>query len=111
MWKMVLATAEDTSVITSKPKKLQIAAMAIAGPAFMQRVETTVAIAFGASVAPFTMMTPMFSSVTATSMGLDMSSERNVPHSITTHRPSLKPATPVPQTSPRAGGGCPVLGV
>ena len=41
MWKMVLATAEDTSVMTSRPKKLQIAAMMMAGVGFMQRVETT----------------------------------------------------------------------
>ena len=71
MWKNgASGTAEDTSVMTSSPKKLQIAAMAMAGPAFMQRVETTVAMAFGASVAPFTTMTPMLSNVTATSMGL-----------------------------------------
>ena len=53
------ATAEDTCVRTSRPKKGQSAAMMMAGVGFMQGVGTTVAMALGASVAPLTMMTPM----------------------------------------------------
>ena len=88
MWKMVLATAEDTMVMASSPKKLQRAAITMAGVGFMQRVETTVAMALGASVAPLTMMTPMLSRVTTKSKGLDASSVTNMPHSITTASPS-----------------------
>ena len=90
MWKMVLATPEDTSVITRRPKKLQIAAMMMAGVGFMQRVETTVAMALGASVAPLTMMTPILSRVTTNNKGLDASSVMNMPHSITTTSPSTR---------------------
>ena len=56
----------------------------------MQRVETTVAMALGASVAPLTMMTPILSRVTTNNKGLDASSVMNMPHSITTASPSTR---------------------
>ena len=56
----------------------------------MARVETTVAMAFGASVAPLTTMTPILSSVTATSTGLEASSAMNVAHSMVTGSLSTK---------------------
>ena len=43
----------------TKPTKLNTAASAIAAFGVRQRVETTVAMAFGASVAPETAVTPM----------------------------------------------------
>ena len=55
---MVFATAAPMVVTASKPIKLQIAAMMIAAPGDILRVPTTVAIALGASVAPFTTVAP-----------------------------------------------------
>ena len=55
---MVCATAAVNRETTSSPRKLQTAAMTMAGFGFIALVDTTVAIAFGASVAPFTTMTP-----------------------------------------------------
>ena len=54
---MVSATFLLMSVITRTPRKLKIAAMMIAGRGRMARVETQVAMAFGASVQPLTSMT------------------------------------------------------
>ena len=56
--KMVSATAEEIIVMPAKPTKLHTAAMAMAGPGRMAFVPTTVAMAFGASVAPLTMVAP-----------------------------------------------------
>ena len=84
MLKMVCATADVTNDTASKPKKLQIAAIRTARLGFMARVETTVAMALGASVAPFTTMTPMVSRVTATRTGLEASPAMNVAHSMVT---------------------------
>ena len=50
----------------------------------MARVDTTVAMALGASVAPLTMMTPMLRSVTANNSGFCISSERKSVHSMVT---------------------------
>lgn len=50
----------------------------------MARVETAVAMALGASVAPFTMITPILSRVTTRRMGFCISSERKKVHSIVT---------------------------
>ena len=69
---------------TSSPRKLQTAAMTMAGFGFIALVDTTVAIAFGASVAPFTTMTPMLSRVTTTRIGLDASPAMNEAHSMVT---------------------------
>ena len=54
---MVMATVEFTIVITITPAKLQTAAMMIASSTSIDRVETQVAIALGASVHPFTKIT------------------------------------------------------
>ena len=70
---MVWATAGDTKDMTSRPTKLQIAAMMMAWRGFMARVDTTVAMALGASVAPFTMMTPILRRATTSKRGLPMS--------------------------------------
>ena len=45
----------------TKPTKLNTAASASATPGFMQRVDTAMAMALGASVAPETIVTPMTS--------------------------------------------------
>ena len=58
------------SVITSTPRKLNMAAMMMALGARMERVETQVAIAFGASVQPLTRMTPSVSTTVMASIGL-----------------------------------------
>ena len=56
--KMVMATAEEIIVMAAKPMKLHTAAIAIAGVGFIAFVPTTVAMAFGASVAPLTTVAP-----------------------------------------------------
>ena len=89
MLNMVWATAAVTSDTRSRPKKLQTAAMRMAALGFMARVETTVAMALGASVAPFTTMTPILSRVTATKTGLDASSAKKTAQSMVTR--SLPP--------------------
>jgi hypothetical protein len=55
---MVEATLAFTMVINKTPKKLQMAAMMIAFRTPIDLVDTQVAIAFGASVQPFTSTTP-----------------------------------------------------
>ena len=70
MPKMVLATAVLIAVIATNPMKLQIAAMMMAGVGRMAFVPTTVAIAFGASVAPFTMVAPRHSKMMRPKTGL-----------------------------------------
>jgi len=57
-------------VITNTPKKLKTAAIKIADLADIERVETHVAIALGASVQPFTKITPSVSNVVINNMGL-----------------------------------------
>ena len=56
---MVFATAVEMNVIPTSPTKLNTAARAMAVLGVKQRVETTVAIALGASVAPETAVTPI----------------------------------------------------
>ena len=58
---MVLATAVEMNVMPTRPTKLNTAAKPMAVFGLRQRVETTVAMAFGASVAPDTAVTPMIS--------------------------------------------------
>ena len=86
---MVAATAAVNRDTTNNPTKLQIAAMMIAARGRIARVDTTVAMALGASVAPLTIITPMFRIVTTTSSGLDMRPETKVAHSIATGTLSL----------------------
>jgi hypothetical protein len=62
---MVSATVALTRLITNTPKKLKTAAIRIASLGGRQRVTTQVAIALGASVQPFTRITP---SVSATAI-------------------------------------------
>ena len=84
MEKMVWATAVETSDTSKSPRKLNTAAMIMACRGFMALVETAVAMALGASVAPFTMITPILSRVTTRRMGFCISSERKKVHSIVT---------------------------
>ena len=55
---IVSATVAFTFVIRNTPRKLKTAAIKIAALADIQRVTTQVAMALGASVQPFTMITP-----------------------------------------------------
>ena len=70
MPKIVPATAVEMAVMPTKPTKLQMAAIAMALPAGMARVPTTVAMALGASVAPLTMVAPTQSRMMMPSTGL-----------------------------------------
>ncbi|MGI6765515.1 MAG: hypothetical protein ACOX4S_09575 [Anaerovoracaceae bacterium] len=54
------------------PKKLKTAAIKMAVPGLIERVDTQVAIAFGASVQPFTKMTPSVNKVMINNAGLDI---------------------------------------
>jgi hypothetical protein len=58
---MVKATCLFIIVIINTPKKLSLAAIITADLAEIALVETQVAIAFGASVQPFTRITPIVS--------------------------------------------------
>ena len=66
---MVMATEALIEVITKTPRKLKIAAMTMAFLTSIARVETQVAIAFGASVQPLTSVTASVSKVETSSMG------------------------------------------
>ena len=55
----------------STPRKLKMALMMIAARTFMHRVVTQVAIAFGASVQPFTKMTPKVSNTVIAKSGFE----------------------------------------
>lgn len=70
---MVCATVALIFVITSTPKKLHTAAIRIADRGLMARVDTQVAIALGASVQPFTRMTPKVKAKVMSSAGLETS--------------------------------------
>ena len=58
---MVFATAVEMNVMPTRPTKLNTAARPMATFGFRHRVDTAVAMAFGASVAPDTAVTPMMS--------------------------------------------------
>lgn len=60
-------------VITRTPKKLKTAAMSIANLGEMERVEIQVAIALGASVQPFTNITPRVKRTVILNVGLAIS--------------------------------------
>ena len=64
-----MATVLLSMVITNTPKKLNTAAIRIAGRGPIARVETQVAMALGASVQPFTRMTPKVSSTVISNAG------------------------------------------
>ena len=67
---MVLATAVEMSVMPIRPTKLQITLMTMAWLTPMARVPTGSAMAFAASVAPFTKMVPMTRTMTKARNGL-----------------------------------------
>ena len=69
MPKIVLATAVLTDVMATSPIKLHTAAMIIAGVGRIARVPTTVAIALGASVAPFTTVAPKHNTMMSNNTG------------------------------------------
>ena len=69
------------AVMPTRPMKLQIAAMAMARPAGIARVPTTVAMALGASVAPFTMVAPMHNTTITPSIGLAAMAARTLDRS------------------------------
>ena len=68
---IVEATDAFIFVIMRTPKKLKTALIIIAGLGFMHRVVMHVAIAFGASVHPFTNITPNVSSEVISNAGLE----------------------------------------
>ena len=70
---MVEATLELIMVMRKTPRKLKTAAINMACLAEMARVETQVAMALGASVQPFTRITPSVSTVVTANAGLDES--------------------------------------
>ena len=74
---MVIATDALTAVITRTPKKLQIAAMIMAFRNPIARVDTQVAIAFGASVHPLTRITPSVSTDEIISTGFCATCRKN----------------------------------
>ena len=69
MLNMVCATAVEMYVMPTNPTKLNTAASARAAPGDKQRVETAVAMALGASVAPETMVTAKTSRTITASEG------------------------------------------
>ena len=74
---MVSATAVETNVIATRPMKLQTTLMAMAASMPMERVPTGSAIAFAASVAPFTKMVPSTRTMTTARKGFASSIARN----------------------------------
>ena len=74
---MVIATDALIAVMTSTPKKLQIAAMTIAFRTSIARVETQVAIAFGASVQPLTRITPSVRTAATSRVGFAAACRKN----------------------------------
>ena len=70
MFFTVMATVALSSVITSTPKKLNTADISTAALGVMARVATTVAMALGASVQPFTNTTPKVSRTVTSKTGL-----------------------------------------
>jgi len=71
MFEMVSATDLFTIVITRTPKKLNIDAIIMALLGVIDLVDTQVAIAFGASVQPFTNITPRIRAEVMNKAGFD----------------------------------------
>jgi len=63
--------------MTKTPRKLKIAAIKIASPGFIDLVDTQVAMALGASVQPFTKITPRTSVAVINRVGLDTRLSKN----------------------------------
>lgn len=82
MFLIVIATVEFKRVITKTPRKLNIAAMNTADLGDIARVAIQVAIAFGASVQPFTKITPIVKITVINKMGLEKTSFINHINSI-----------------------------
>ena len=78
---MVSATADDTIVMAANPTKLHTAAIAMADRVVIAFVPTTVAMALGASVAPFTTVAPSVRTTMRASTGSPMSAAANAPRS------------------------------
>jgi hypothetical protein len=68
---IVCATVAFSMVMKNTPKKLKTAAIIMALPGRIDLVDTQVAIAFGASVQPFTNITPRTRTIVINSAGLD----------------------------------------
>ena len=71
MLEMVDATLALMCVMMNTPRKLKMALMMMAVLGGRQRVVTQVAMALGASVQPFTKMTPSVSRTVMASIGLE----------------------------------------
>jgi len=71
MFDMVSATDLLIMVIIRTPRKLKTAAIIMAALGVMALVETQVAIAFGASVHPFTRITPRIRTEVNSKAGFD----------------------------------------
>ncbi len=69
MFITVAVTLAPIMLMNSTPKKLKNAAIKIAALGLIARVETQVAIALGASVHPFTKITPSVSSTVTRKIG------------------------------------------
>ena len=69
---MVIATVELIIVITRTPIKLQTAAMIMAASTSIERVDTQVAMALGASVQPFTKITHSVRKTVTSNTGFDI---------------------------------------
>lgn len=91
---MVVATVALISVITKTPRKLNTADMKTAALGGIARVATHVAIALGASVHPFTKMTPSVSSTVMRRTGLEMSCSINHVNSISKTRSPFRQRMP-----------------
>ena len=77
MPEIVSATAVEMNVMPMRPMKLQMTLIMMAESMSMERVPTTSAMAFAASVAPFTKMVPRTRRITSARNGFDASSSKN----------------------------------
>ena len=84
---MVAATLAFIIVMTNTPIKLNTAAMIIALRTPIAFVDTHVAIAFGASVHPFTRITAKVSRTVTARTGLDVTCSKKAKNEIVISRP------------------------
>ena len=77
MPEMVSATAVEMKVMATRPTKLQTTDIMIASSMSIERVPTTSAMAFAASVAPLTKMVPKISTITRTRKGFEAKRPKN----------------------------------
>ena len=80
---IVSATAVEIKLIATRPTKLQITLIKIAALTLIERVPIGSAIAFAASVAPFTKIVPRTRTTTMAKKGLAASKPRNCSKLIT----------------------------